>query len=68
MLLFNYKIFVMNYKKYFIVFIIAGALFSCKKYLDKSPLDSVNTSNFWKTSDDAIAGINGAYQPTQWPK
>ncbi|MEO8110096.1 MAG: RagB/SusD family nutrient uptake outer membrane protein [Ginsengibacter sp.] len=58
----------MYYKKYLIIFFIAGSLFSCKKYLDRSPLDSVNTSNFWKTSDDAIAGINGAYQPMQWPK
>ncbi|MEO8568131.1 MAG: RagB/SusD family nutrient uptake outer membrane protein [Ginsengibacter sp.] len=55
-------------KKYLIIFFIAGSLFSCKKYLDRSPLDSVNTSNFWKTSEDAIAGINGAYQPMQWPK
>jgi len=55
-------------KKYLIIFFIAGALFSCKKYLDKSPLDSVNTSNFWKTRDDAISAINGAYQPMQWPK
>jgi hypothetical protein len=58
----------MNFKKYLLIFFIAGALFSCKKYLDKSPLDSVNTSNFWKTSDDAISAINGAYQPLQWPK
>lgn len=58
----------MNFKKYVLIFFIAGALFSCKKYLDKSPLDSVNTSNFWKTSDDAISAINGAYQPLQWPK
>lgn len=58
----------MNFKKYLIIFFIAGALFSCKKYLDKSPLDSINTSNFWKTSDDAISAINGAYQPLQWPK
>jgi hypothetical protein len=58
----------MNFKKYLLIFFIAGALFSCKKYLDKSPLDSVNTSNFWQTSDDAISAINGAYQPLQWPK
>jgi hypothetical protein len=58
----------MNFKKYLLIFFIAGALFGCKKYLDKSPLDSVNTSNFWKTSDDAISAINGAYQPLQWPK
>lgn len=58
----------MSYKKYLIIFIIAAGLFGCKKYLDKSPLDSVNTSNFWQTPEDAISGINGAYQPMQWPK
>lgn len=41
---------------------------SCKKFLDKTPLDSVNTENYWRTEEDAIAAINGAYQPLQWPK
>jgi tetratricopeptide (TPR) repeat protein len=36
--------------------------------LDKAPLDSINTANFFQTADDAIAAINGAYQPLQWPK
>ena len=58
----------MNLKKYLIIFFIAGVASGCKKYLDKSPLDSVNTSNFWKTPEDAISAINGAYQPLQWPK
>ncbi|MEO6684195.1 MAG: RagB/SusD family nutrient uptake outer membrane protein [Ginsengibacter sp.] len=58
----------MNLKKYLLIFIISAGLFGCKKYLDKSPLDSVNTSNFWLTGDDAVSAINGAYQPLQWPK
>lgn len=41
---------------------------SCKKYLDRAPLDSINTANFFKTAEDAEAAINGAYQPLQWPK
>ena len=41
---------------------------SCKKYLDKVPLDSINTSNFFKTSDDAVNAVNAAYQPMQRPK
>lgn len=41
---------------------------SCSKFLDKAPLDSVNTSNFWLTETDAVSAINGAYQPLQWPK
>lgn len=58
----------MNLKKYFIIVFFAGAFFSCQKYLDKSPLDSVNTANFWQTPEDAISAVNGAYQPLQWPK
>ncbi|MHB1922142.1 MAG: RagB/SusD family nutrient uptake outer membrane protein [Chitinophagaceae bacterium] len=41
---------------------------SCTKMLVKAPLDSINTSNFYKTAADAEAAINGAYQPLQWPK
>jgi|HigsolmetaAR201D_1030396.scaffolds.fasta_scaffold01254_4 SusD family. len=49
--------------------IIAGTtFFGCNKFLDKYPLDSVNTENYWKTESDAISAINGAYQPLQWPK
>lgn len=50
--------------------LVAACIFlgSCSKYLDKAPLDSVNTENYWLTEDDAISAINGAYQPLQWPK
>jgi tetratricopeptide (TPR) repeat protein len=42
---------------------------SCsKEFLEKAPLDSINTENFYLTEADAIAAINGAYQPLQWPK
>jgi tetratricopeptide (TPR) repeat protein len=54
--------------KYIFVFLLPVFLFGCEKFLDKAPLDSVNTSNFWKTESDAISAINGAYQPLQWPK
>lgn len=49
--------------------LIAGLLLAgCSKYLEKAPLDSVNSENFWQTESDAISAINGAYQPLQWPK
>lgn len=42
---------------------------SCSKdFLEKAPLDTINTENFYQTEADAIAAINGAYQPLQWPK
>jgi len=53
------------------LFILLGLLVtvSCSEsFLDRAPLDSVNTSNFYQTEEDAIAAINGAYQPLQWPK
>ena len=59
----------MKLNKYFVALLLAGALTSCDKdFLDKAPKDSINTSNFFQTEADAIAAINGAYQPLQWPK
>jgi len=40
----------------------------CYDFLEKEPLTTINTSNYWVTEEDAIAAINGAYQPLQWPK
>lgn len=57
-----------NILKYIFIVAAAVTISSCKKYLDKAPLDSVNTENFWSTESDAISAINGAYQPLQWPK
>lgn len=51
-----------------VIILTAILVSSCSKFLDKAPLDSVNTSNFWLTEDDAVSAINGAYQPLQWPK
>ncbi|MEP6949481.1 MAG: RagB/SusD family nutrient uptake outer membrane protein [Ginsengibacter sp.] len=48
--------------------LIALSFGSCKKYLDKAPLDTINSSNFFQTAEDAINAINGAYQPLQRPK
>src|SRR5690348_7245326 len=47
---------------------MALLLIGCHDILDTEPPDSINSSNFFATKDDAIAAINGAYQPLQWPK
>lgn len=52
---------------------VAGLLMAllftgCKDILETQPPDSINSANFFTTEDDAIAAINGAYQPLQWPK
>lgn len=54
--------------KYISFLLLLLSLVSCKKYLDKAPLDTINSSNFFQTSDDAINAINAAYQPLQRPK
>ncbi len=55
--------------KYFSIAILVSMVVACKdSFLKKSPEDSINTSNFFQTENDAISAINGAYQPLQWPK
>lgn len=54
-----------------IVFIslILLLLSSCTDdFLTKLPNNTINTSNFYQTEEDANAAIMGAYQPLQWPK
>lgn len=43
-------------------------LAGCSDILETHPPDSINSANFFANEDDAIAAINGAYQPLQWPK
>ncbi|HYG38000.1 MAG TPA: RagB/SusD family nutrient uptake outer membrane protein [Cytophagales bacterium] len=59
----------MKFKKYISALFFTTIFFGCgDDFLNKTPLDSVNTENFYKTEADAVAAINGAYQPLQWPK
>lgn len=56
-----------------IKYILSGILFcatltSCDGFLDRTPWDSIDTSESLKEAGDAIAIINGAYQPLQWAK
>jgi hypothetical protein len=59
----------MKHIVYFSIFILSVIFIGCSNgFLNKAPEDSINTSNFFQTEDDAISAINGAYQPLQWPK
>jgi hypothetical protein len=59
----------MKTNKYITALVLFTALVSCKKdFLDKAPLDSVNTANYYKTAEDAVNAVNAAYQPLQRPK
>src|SRR5690606_30256453 len=37
-------------------------------FLDKQPLDTINTENYPLTAEELVTVVNGAYQPLQWPK
>lgn len=56
------------FAKYTAAILLMISFTGCEKYLDRVPLDSINPQTFFKTEDDAVAAINGAYQPLQWPK
>ncbi len=60
----------MKLNKILITFFVAAIIVTgcSKSFLEKAPLDSINTSNYYKTADDAVAAINAAYQPLQRPK
>ena len=49
----------MKILKHITLIILLISFISCQKYLDKAPLDSINTANFFKTEADAVAAIVG---------
>ena len=53
-----------------IVFVSAIFAFTqCSNdFLEKAPLDTINTSNYPTNAAELITLVNGAYQPLQWPK
>ncbi|GAA4298323.1 RagB/SusD family nutrient uptake outer membrane protein [Aestuariibaculum suncheonense] len=54
-----------------IILIIFGftIITSCSEdFLDKQPLDTINTENYPRTAEELVTVVNGAYQPLQWPK
>lgn len=59
----------MKNAKYFMAAIVILFLSSCSDdFLDKQPLDTINTENYPKTAGELVTIVNGAYQPLQWPK
>jgi len=46
-----------------IIFLVAvsGIMVSCNKWLEQSPISSITSGSFWKTSDDAAGVLNGMY-------
>lgn len=57
-------------KIYKIFLMLALAVFTgCSDdFLDRQPLDSINSENYPATADELVTIVNGAYQPMQRPK
>ncbi len=56
-------------KKIFFLLTLLIFFGSCtKEFLEKAPLDTINTANYPKTAQELVTLVNGAYQPLQWPK
>ena len=49
------------------VVVFAAMLQNCEDFLEKAPLDTIST-DCELNETDAVALINAAYQPLQWPK
>lgn len=41
---------------------------SCEDFLDRDPWDAIDPDKNFRDADEAIASVNGAYQPLQWAK
>jgi starch-binding outer membrane protein, SusD/RagB family len=39
---------------------------SCNSFLDPSPSDVLTPENFYRTSSDAVAAVNGVYEQVKW--
>jgi len=51
-----------NNKLIILLLSASGLLASaCNKEIDKAPISNLTTGNFWKTANDAEAGLTGAY-------
>lgn len=49
-------------KKYLIIILFSGLLFSCNdEFLDRAPLDTITNENFWQNEDHLISATNALY-------
>lgn len=55
-------------KNIFLVLVIFACTQCSSDFLDKTPLDTINTSNYPANAEELITLVNGAYQPMQRPK
>lgn len=46
--------------------VIAASLAGCDNFLDPKPDDVLSPDNFYRTSNDAVAAVNGVYEQQKW--
>lgn len=46
--------------------LLGGSLASCDSFLDPDPTDVLTPENFYRTSADAVAAVNGVYEQVKW--
>ena len=47
----------------YMCFIVVFSLISCKGFLDKDPIATLDAGSFFQTEDDAIQAMNASYKP-----
>ena len=55
-------------KNILVLFIVISMTNCSEDFLEKMPLDTINTENYPATAEELVTLVNGAYQPLQWPK
>lgn len=59
----------MRHFRIYLMSLVALLLMSCSDdFLDRQPMDTINTENYPTTAEELVTVVNGAYQPLQWPK
>ncbi|NJY62272.1 RagB/SusD family nutrient uptake outer membrane protein [Salinimicrobium sp. CDJ15-81-2] len=59
----------MRHFRIYLMSLVALLVMSCSDdFLDRQPLDTINTENYPTTAAELVTVVNGAYQPLQWPK
>ncbi len=51
--------------KKFILCLLAAGFFACESFLEQEPQDSLTTTGFYNTAQDAISAVNAAYDGFQ---
>jgi hypothetical protein len=54
--------FKVQFRKHVLVLLFIVVACSCKKELDKSPLDSFDSATFWTSEGNALLALTGVYK------